>query len=145
METKQQLRTFFAAYEKRFNDFLAGEKLDSEGTINSFAPFFVEASPVGIVGGANDKNFKSNIEKGYKQYKNIGTRRMVIQSIDIQIIDDLHAMVKIHWLSEYEKNRELISIAFDVIYFVQTVDGDSKIFAYITGDEQKALKEAGLI
>jgi hypothetical protein len=54
-------------------------------------------------------------------------------------------MIKIHWLSEYlKKDNSHLSIDFDVFYFVQYVNGAIKIFSYITGDEQKILKENGL-
>lgn len=36
-------------------------------------------------------------------------------------------------------------IFFAVIYFVQSRENEHKIFAYITGDEQKAFRENGLI
>ena len=36
-------------------------------------------------------------------------------------------------------------IPFTNIYFLQIRDGTPKIFAWITPDEEKALKEAGLL
>jgi hypothetical protein len=145
MDRRQQLQDFFVAYARRFNDFLSGGKIDIEGTLDSFAPFFIEASPLGVNGGQNDKNFKSGIEKGYAFYKSIGTKSMDIKNTDITILDDYHAMARIHWIAKYEKGIKIISIEFDVIYFVQTLHGHSKIFSYITGDEQKALQDAGVI
>ncbi len=34
---------------------------------------------------------------------------------------------------------------FDVIYFLQVSGDKAKIFVYVTGDEEKALKERGLM
>jgi hypothetical protein len=55
-------------------------------------------------------------------------------------------MAKVHWQAIYnKKDKSKESIEFDVIYFVQTVNDQLKIFAYITGDEQGVLRERGLI
>ncbi len=71
---------------------------------------------------------------------------MKIASLDITLLDDLHSMVKVHWQAIYnKKNGSEESIDFDVIYFVQMIDDQLKIFAYITGDEQGVLRERGLI
>lgn len=144
-DSLHKLDDFFRAYEKRFNDFLSGKELDLEGTVNSFATFFVEASPAGVRGGANDNNFRPAVEKGYAFYKSIGTRSMTITGSDITLLDDFHAMARIHWRSVNVKDNSEIVIDFEVIYFVQTIHSVSKIFAYITGDEQKVLRERELI
>jgi len=71
---------------------------------------------------------------------------MSIESLDITPLDTYHAMAKVHWNALYEKKdggRE--SIEFDVIYFVQIMEKTPRIFCYITGDEQKVLRERGLI
>jgi hypothetical protein len=144
--SKKQIEAFFSAYEKRFNNSLAGKKVDVKGTVASFAEYFVEAHPKGVIGGKNDKKFESAMKKGNAQYKKIGTQSMTIESMNIIDIDDLHAMVKIGWSSRYKKgDSSQVTIDFDVSYFVQARKGKLKIFAYVTGDEQKALQEKGLI
>jgi hypothetical protein len=71
---------------------------------------------------------------------------MDILSMQITILDNLHAIVKIHWnISYVRKNRIKGDIAFDVFYLLQKTGDDVRIFGYITGDEQQALKEEGLI
>ena len=136
---------FFAAYEKRFNDALKGET-DVEGTAEAFAPFFVEASPAGIHGGANDQQFRKRIPEGMEFYRQIGTYSMEILSQDVTQLDDLHSMVKVHWKATYKnKDNTDLAIEFDVTYFLQNRDNELKIFAYITGDEDKVMREHGLI
>src|SRR5262245_1080097 len=117
-DSLHKLDDFFHAYEKRLNDFLAGMALDQEGIVNSFADFFVEASPLGVQGRANDENFRSALEKGYSFYKSIGTRSMKIIGSDITLLDDHHALARIHWRSVYDKDEKEIVIEFDVIYIV---------------------------
>ena len=61
-------------------------------------------------------------------------------------MDGGHAVVKVPWEAAYEKqdgSKELPD--FDVIYLVQMIGDNPKIFGYITGDEKKLYKERGLI
>lgn len=142
---ENSIYNFFAAYEKRFNDALKGDT-DVEGTARAFANYFVAASPAGIHGGSNGEEFRKNIPKGMDFYRQIGTHSMEIVSQDVTQLDELHFMVKIHWKASYKnKDNSDLAIEFDVIYFLQRQDGELKIFAYITGDEDKVMREHGLI
>lgn len=143
---RQQLETFFDAYEARFNDALKGS-LDIEATAAAFADTFIEASPAGLICGQNDDQFREAIPKGYERYRSIGTTKIRSVWRNITPLDDYHALVKIHWQALYDRPDDdgEEKIDFDVIYFVQMLDGAPKIFAYITGDEEKILKERGLI
>lgn len=71
---------------------------------------------------------------------------MDIVSKEITLLDDFHAMAKIHWKANYLKRDGLKgSLEFENIYFIQTREERHQVFAYITGNEQAALKEAGLV
>jgi hypothetical protein len=143
---KVQLKSFFKQYSERFNQALKGEITDSEKTAACFSDCFIEASPAGVSCGKNDDSFRAAIPQGYSFYKSIGITSMETLAISTSILDQFHAMVKVHWKSYFiKKDLTGRSIEFDVIYFVQTKDDKHKIFAYITGDEQAALQENGLI
>jgi hypothetical protein len=143
---KKKVDEFFQRYEARFTEGISG-KVDIEGTTAAFANCFVEASPAGITCGKNDAGFREAIPKGYDFYRTIGTQSMKIVSKEIILLDDLHFICKVHWRAAYlkknTKHEEIID--FDVFYILQHLNGDLKIFAYVTGDEQKVLKERGLI
>ena len=141
-DKQQQLEKFFAAYEQRFNDVLNDKPADVDATAAAFAEYFVESSPVGVMGGKNDEKFKEQIPKGNEFYKQIGTLSMKIGTLDITQLDDFHAIAKVHWLSSYKGNK---NIEFDVFYIMNLAGDSPKIFAYITGDEQKVLQENGLV
>ena len=142
----ETLDEFFDSYAARFNEALQGGKPDTEATAQCFADCFTEASPLGIICKQNDDEFRKVIPEGYKFYREIGVTAMDLISTEITILDDFHAMVKAHWNCEYtRKDNESGAIEFDVIYFVQTLKNKHKIFAYITGDEQQALKDIGLV
>jgi hypothetical protein len=143
-EIHNKIEQFFDEYEKRFAEGLAGQP-DTEAIVNVFADFFVEASPVGVVGGKNDADFRETIPKGYDFYRSIGTTKMKINQLDIADLDDFHHMAEVYWEAFYDKEGNSQSIEFTVIYFLQHLNDQLKIFAYITGDEQKLLKEKGLI
>jgi hypothetical protein len=144
---EQSLRDFFDLYARRVNDALADNPtFDVQGARDSFAPYFVGSSPVGVRGSKNGLLFKMMIPRGYKHYRRIGTQSMTIASLDLTRLDEFHWMAKVHWNSSYLKpDRTPVSIPFDVIYFLTTQPGSPQIFAYITGDEQKVLKENGLV
>lgn len=141
----QKLKEFFREYEARFNKAMAGT-IETEATANAFASCFIEANPFGVNCGKNDDQFRVMIPQGYDFYRSIGTKSMKIVSLEITSLDDYHSMAKVHWQAIYnKKDGSEESIEFDVIYFVQTINDQLKIFAYITGDEQGVLRERGLI
>ncbi len=151
-DVKQKVRQFFHAYEARFMRALQGDNKvegavdDIEGTINAFAEHFIEASPVGVVAGKNDDTFRKLIPRGNEFYRSIGTQLMTIRNIAIAELNEYHVMATVEWDSRYKRSDgKEIAISFEVIYLLQHIDGALKIFAYITGDEQQALREAELI
>lgn len=140
------IEAFFYRYAAMFNDALQDGQPDVEGTAACFAAQFIEAGPQGVQCGKNDEQFRGMIPQGYAFYKGIGVHSMDIPGMEITILDPLHALAKVHWKSGFSrKDKSTGAIEFDVIYLVQIKDRQPKIFAYITGDEQAALKKEGLI
>jgi hypothetical protein len=140
-----EIENFFNRYEARVNDALSGAEPDVDEVVNSFASEFIEASPVGIISAKNDKKFRKAISHGWNFYREAGIHAMDIVSMQITLLDNLHAIVKVHWNSSFvRKNQTKGDIAFDVFYLLQKTGDELRIFAYITGDEQQALKDAGL-
>ncbi|MFA6262263.1 MAG: hypothetical protein WC760_12395 [Bacteroidia bacterium] len=142
----EHLKDFFNLYAVRFNNALNDATPDIEGTVNSFSNCFIAASPMAIACGYNNEEFKAAISQGYAFYKNIGVKTMDIVSLETITLDNLHEMTKVRWKSSFVKrDNSKGSIEFENFYFTQTKKNESKIFSYITGDEQAALKEIGLI
>lgn len=142
----QQIEKFFADYEMRFNKaFGDTPEVDVEGTTRAFTECFIEANPNGVICGKNDEEFRVRIPKGIEYYKSIGTQSMRILSLIVTPLDEVHAMGKIHWLAQYRRrDGSEETVDFEVIYFVQIRNDEPKIFAYITGDEERLLREKGL-
>ncbi len=141
-----QIEAFFYRYAAMFNEALRGGQPDVEGTAACFSDQFIEAGPQGVQCGKNDEQFREMIPQGYAFYKGIGVLSMDILEMEITLLDLRHAMTKVHWKSGFvRKDSSTGAIEFDVIYLLQIKDLQPKIFAYISGDEQAALKEEGLI
>jgi hypothetical protein len=141
----EQIGDFFDQYVLRFNRALAGEP-DIDAMTGAFAEHFIEASPAGVNAGSNTALFKEAVAGGLSFYRSMGIRSMEIQGKEITVLDDIHALAKVIWRSFY--SREGVgegTIEFNVFYLVQDRGGKMKIFAFITGDEQKTLQEFGLI
>ncbi|WP_374687827.1 hypothetical protein [Promineifilum sp.] len=148
METmEQKLQAFFAKYEARTNRALAEPPVvDVEATAAAFADYVVQANPNGVSGGANDETFRAVIPQGFAFYRAIGTEAMNITGLAITPLDEQHSMTRVHWRAHYARpDGRRDAIDFDVIYFVQVRDETPRIFAYITGDEEKVYRERGLI
>lgn len=144
---KVLLNKFFAEYAARVNRALAEPpELNIEETAAAFADCFIEASPNGIVCGQNDEKLRAAIPQGMNFYRSIGTKSMLIVSLEVTPLDNLHSMVKVNWKASYiKKDSSKLQIPFSVIYFLQIRNGKPKIFGYITGDERKAYRDSGLI
>lgn len=143
---KKNIDDLFSAYEMNFNNALAGNTANVNDIIKaSFADCVVGSNPMGVMCGKNDDAFVKKIGEGFAFYKKIGSTSMHIISKEITNIDELHNMVKVTWRYTALKNSQEITIDFHVVYLLRTEKNGPKIFAYITGDEQKALKEKGLI
>ena len=142
---KESIAQFFDDYAKRFNDSLHGLSVDIEKTAASFADYFIESNPNNVICTKNDEAFKASIPHGYDYYKSTGLQSMKICSKAITILDDFHAMVKVHWQSLYiKKEGNKLELGFDVHYFVRCIDDKVQIFSYATGDEQQFLKANGI-
>jgi hypothetical protein len=145
IQVQSQILDFFERYAHEFNSSLANPDRLAEETAVYFSPSFLAAGPDGIHFSKNDAEFRQNIHKGYLFYKNIGVSSMEIISSEITALDKLHTLVKIGWKSSYVKDNIPGNIEFSVIYLVRTTGNRHHIFAYITGDEEKALVEHGLV
>ncbi|MFZ6010461.1 MAG: hypothetical protein ACOYXT_08935 [Bacteroidota bacterium] len=143
---KKNIEDFFTEYETNFKDSIAGRLSDLSGIMqHAFADYIIESTPAGVSCIKNDETFLKKIRQGQDFYRSIGSKAMSIVSKEVTLLDDFHAMVKIYWRYAYEKENRSGAIDFHTFYFVRAIGSDIKIFGYIAGDEQKVLKEHGLI
>ncbi len=70
---------------------------------------------------------------------------MRIRDVRISPIDEHHCVAHVVWTSIYaRKGQPDVTIDFDVHYLVQKLDGEPKIFGWVSGDEQEVLKKHGV-
>lgn len=143
METS--VRTFFERYESFFRQSLGGDtNMDEVAAL--YAAEFIVASPAGVMTGKNDDQLKQVMAQGYAHYRALGTKEMRIRNIRISPIDDHHCVAHVAWTATYaRKDRPDVVIDFEVHYFVQKLDGEPKVFGWVSGDEQALLRKHGII
>jgi len=145
LETK--VRALFDAYGKRADAALQDPaREDVDGLVASFASFFVESSPKGVVGGPNDEKFRALIPMGYANYRAMGGKHMTIKGLKVIELDALHAIADVDWDFAYtNKAGKSGHITFTNFYCLTIAGGTAKIFAYVTPDEEGAMQEHGLL
>ncbi|UNK78612.1 nuclear transport factor 2 family protein [Sphingopyxis granuli] len=138
------VRRFFDRYESFFNRSLAGDT-DMKEVAALYASEFIAASPAGVMTGKNDDQLKQVMAQGYERYRAMGTKEMRIRDIRFSPMDEHHCVAHVAWTAHYaRKDRPDVAIDFDVHYFVQKLDGEPKVFGWVSGDEQALLKEHGI-
>jgi hypothetical protein len=139
------VRTFFERYARFFNQSLAGD-MDMDEVATLYASEFIAASPAGVMTGKNDERLKQVMSDGYARYRAIGTKNMRLRGVSVSPIDDHHCVASVAWTATYARqDQQDVAIDFDVHYFVQELDGEPKVFGWVSGDEQALLKQHGII
>lgn len=137
---------FFQRYADAYNASLDGE-VQVRAIRSAFADCFVAAGPQGSTCGHNDEEFSRTLHEAYDFYRKIGTRRMSVRRVHVTPVDDSHHMARVYWSADYVRNADgrPITIDFDVTYLTQTHGGQTKIFAFVAGDELGLYRKYGLI
>lgn len=143
METS--VRKLFERYESVFNRSLAGD-MDLDEVAALYASEFIAASPAGVRAGKNDDHLEQAMIQGYAHYRAIGTNGMQIRNVRLSPMDDHHCVAHVAWTATYaRKDQPDVAIDFDVHYFVQQLDGEPKVFGWVSGDEQALLRKHGIV
>jgi hypothetical protein len=139
------VRRFFERYESFFNRSLAGDT-DMAEVASLYAAEFIAASPAGVMTGKNDDQLRRVMAEGYARYRAIGTKRMRIRDVRLSPIDDHHCVAHVAWTAVYARKAQPdVAIDFDVHYLLQELDGEPKVFGWVSGDEQALLKKHGIV
>ena len=68
-----------------------------------------------------------------------------MRDVRITTIDELHCVAHVAWAANYGGDAKPdVTIEFDVHYLVQMLEGNPKIFGWVSGDEQATLKKHGI-
>ncbi len=136
---------FFESYANLYNRALAGEDVFEE-IMARFSPKFIAAGPDGVSTGKQDGAFRRTLEKGYRFYRSIGTKKMTAKRVEVTPIDGCHTMAKVFYCADYQKkDGSPLRIEFDLTYFLDTSTVKPKIFGFVAGDEMALYRQHGLI
>lgn len=139
------VRAFFERYADFFNRSLVGD-IDHDEVAALYASEFIAATPAGVRTGRNDDQFRQVMAQGYAHYRAIGTKGMRMRDVRLSPMDDAHCVAHVAWEAIYaRRDRADVTIDFEVHYFVQMLDGQPKVFGWVSGDEQALLREHGII
>lgn len=142
---EDSVRRLFERYERVFNRSLRGET-GMDDVASLYASDYIAATPAGVVSGKNDEQLKHIMAQGYAYYREIGTKEMRIRDVRLSPMDERHCVAHVAWTATYaRRDRPDTAIDFDVHYFVQTLDGVSRVFGWASGDERALLREHGVI
>ena len=142
---EDSVRKLFERYESFFKQSLAGD-IDMDEVGSLYASAFIAASPAGVMAGKNDDQLKKVMAQGYAHYRAIGTKEMRIRNVRLSPIDEHHCVAHVAWTAIYVRQDQAdVAIDFDVHYFVQKLDGEPKVFGWVSGDEQALLRQHGII
>jgi hypothetical protein len=139
---KKNIEDFIETYELSFNKALSSESDNAiEAITNLFSECFIESSPQNVCCGKQG-DLTRRIKKNLEQYRNSGVKEIAISSMEINLLEDFHAIVKVTWRSTVRKENASEEIVFETIYyFLRTVKNSIRMFGYITGSDQKEWEE----
>jgi hypothetical protein len=136
---EERIRSFFRAYEQRFNDTLKDPPVvDIQGRStaspsSSSPPTPMACAAVGTAWPSDGRSRTASSSTG-RSARDHGRDR----ARDHSLGDDLHFVAKVGWDSRYtRKDGEEVRIDFVNTYFVRVEDEEPKIFGYVTGDERR--------
>ena len=139
------VRKLFERYERLFNQTLGGD-MDARELASLYASCFIASTPTGLMTGKNNDQMKQVMAQGYARYRAIGTKDMRVRNVRVSPIDEYHCVAHVAWTAAYVRpDLDDIAIDFDVPYLVQKLDGEPKVFGWVSGDEQALLKRHGII
>jgi hypothetical protein len=139
-----EVKALFQRYQRLFEKGLSGN-VDAREVAAFYAPSFVAASPAGVVTGKNDEALLQVMKAGYARYRQTGMKSMELGDIRLSEIDDHHCMAHVGWTAIYTSHgKSDVVIEFEVHYLIQKLEGEPKIFGWVSGDEQKLLRQHGI-
>lgn len=139
------IAAYFETYADLYNRALAGEDVYDE-IMDRFTDNFIAAGPQGVTHGKQGGAFRRMLDRGYRFYRDIGTKKMTAKRVEVTPIDPTHRMAKVSYCAEYVKaDGSPLKIEFDMTYMLDTSGAKPKIFAFVAGDEIEIYRRHGLI
>ncbi|ETN43838.1 uncharacterized protein HMPREF1541_10969 [Cyphellophora europaea CBS 101466] len=129
------VRAFFQRYSHHLQAAL-DDVIDGATIAKGFwADQFVNSSPDTLVTGSDPQHLASSIDEVLSGYKQQGMRRIHVRDIDVNQLDDCHAVASVGWSLFRDTNDSgHAGVDFDASYFVKQAKGtDMRIFGWVEG------------
>ena len=140
----ESIQDFFLRYAYEFNRGLGGAP-DMQALADLYAEAFIASAPAGVVTGRNDSELARLTVEGFRRYRDIGMKRMELESVTVSSIDALHALAHTAWNAVYSVDGGEKSIRFVNAYLMRIdAHGALRVFGWITGDEKEAMRRHGI-
>lgn len=135
------IEEFFARYEKGSNSF------DPDLMSSLYTAEFMAGDPNGVSCGRNDQELRESFVKRKEFFQQIGFKRARILHVEATSLDEKYTMAKVHWHMTFEKQQgHPLDFKFFITYFLYDQgDGPKAAFWISHDDEQRVMREAGLI
>jgi hypothetical protein len=136
-----KIERFFTRYEEGANSF------DPDIVTSQFSDCFMGGDPNGVACVQNDEAFRKAIPDRHAFFQQIGFRSAKVLNVTETQLDDRYTMAKVHWHMIFEKQPgNLLEFKFFITYFLFDTGTGPKVVFYIShDDEQKVMRDAGLI
>lgn len=136
-----KIEQFFARYEQGANSF------DPDIVTSKFSDCFMGADPNGVVCIQNDDAFRNAIPQRQAFFQQIGFKSARVLGLSETPLDERYTMAKVHWHMVFEKQRgHPLDFKFFITYFLFDPGTGPEVVFYIShDDEQKVMRDAGLI
>lgn len=132
---------YFERYEKGANSF------DPDLMCSLYTAEFMAGDPNGVSCGRNGQELRDAIVQRRKFFGQIGFRQARILGTEATPLDERYTMAKVHWHMTFEKEAgRPLDFRFFVTYFLYDDGTGPKAAFWISHeDEQRVMREAGLI
>lgn len=146
MQVTTDSDAFMRRYGALMDEGIRSGAVDAGAIAAMFADHFVGAGTAGVMGGEGGAGLARAIAAGIDGYRRIGATGFVVEAVAVTAIDPLHDMARVSWRFDYRRpgDGQEGAIRFQNVYLLTRAAGGTKIFAWITADEQAALRAHGL-
>lgn len=141
---QRSVQDLFDQYEHLTNAALQGN-VDIAALSDLYDVAFIGSSPAGVIAGKKNDDFKNALVAGFERYREIGTKQMTIQNLKQEQLDAMHVLVRVAWQATYDVDGRRKHIDFTNVYLTRIMDGQARVFGWITGDENAELRKHGII
>ena len=141
---EQAVAELFARYERLFAEVLAGRE-EAAAFAALYTDDVIGAAPQGVVAGRT-ADYLGLLAQGFARYRALGTQEMRVTGLDVTPIDAGHCLARVGWSASYARDDlPPVTIAFDVHYLVRLHGPEARVFGWIAGDEEEALRRHGVM